>query len=298
MKKVKKASNHHVLTPYLMIFPVYSIYIIFIFFPIINTFVMSFTDYDLGTDRNFVGFKNYLLLFEDKLFLTALKNTAVYAVFTVTLQLSLGVLLANILNSKLVKCLSFSRMANYIPHITSMVAVSMVWLYLLDPMSSGIFNQLLALVGLPPSKWLSDIDLALPMIIIISVWKSLGYTMTVYLAGLQQIPGPLYEAAKIDGAGAVRRFFNITLPLLSPTTFFLLVTSCISAFNVFEQVNIMTNGGPVNTTTTIVHQIYNRAFINLQMGYASAMAVLLILITLVLTLINFKMGNRGTDLSL
>jgi multiple sugar transport system permease protein/raffinose/stachyose/melibiose transport system permease protein len=286
-----KEKNRNI-TPYLMIFPVYFIYIIFIFLPLIFRIGLSFTNYNFSDSFRFVKFDNYIKLLGDRTYLIALKNTVIYAVFTVSGQMLLGLILAVLVNLKGIYFKGFCRTVNYIPYVTSMAAISMVWLYLYEPTSNGILNTILITFNLKPLRWLNDIHWAMPSIILMSIWKSIGYNMIVYLAGLQQIPNELYEAAKVDGATGVYQFFKISVPLLNKTTVFLLVTTGIASFNVFEQVNILTDGGPVNATTTVVHQIYTRAFSTFQMGYASSMGVSLIIITLIFTFINLKYGSE------
>jgi ABC-type sugar transport system permease subunit len=175
-----------------------------------------------------------------------------------------------------------------------MVAVSMVWFWMYEP-SHGVVNKMLGLFGIQGKLWLYDANWALPAIIIMSVWKYIGYYMVIYLAGLQSIPGYLYEAATVDGASAAQKFFRITVPMLRPVTFFLFVTGMINNFNVFEQVRILTDGGPMNSTTTVVHQIYTRAFTDFLMGYASSQAFLVLTVVAFLTLIFFKYGQKGVE---
>lgn len=278
---------------YLFIAPGYLVYFAFIFIPLLVGLYYSFTNYNFYSTPAFVGFDNYVRLFHDKLFGTAVYNTFIYSLFSIFPQMALGLLLAVLLNGKLRGRL-FARVSVYIPNVTSMVAVSMIWLWIYDP-SLGILNRVLKTFGLAPVQWLYDPSTAMAAIIMMGIWKSIGYTMIVYLSGLQSIPASLYEAAHMDGATKVRQFFAITIPMLKPTTFFILVMSCINSFMVFEQVNILTNGGPLNKTTTIVHQIYLRGFQDFQMGYASAMAMVLFVITLLITLLNFRLGNKGND---
>jgi ABC-type sugar transport system permease subunit len=170
----------------------------------------------------------------------------------------------------------------------------MIWLWIYEP-ALGLLNVVIGHAGIPRQKWLYDVRLALPSVVVMSVWKEVGYNMIVYLAGLQSIPGYLYEAATIDGAGEARRFVHVTWPMLRPITFFLLVTGLIANFNVFEQVQVLTGGGPMNSTTTVVHQIYDRAFSDFQMGYASAMAVTMLVVVALVTLANFRLGDRRVD---
>lgn len=182
-----------------------------------------------------------------------------------------------------------------IPYATSMVAVSMIWLYLLDPTTGYVSKLLVALgVGSPP-LWLDDPSLALPSLIGINIWKNLGYCMIIYLAGLQGIPPELYEAATVDGAGFLQKHWKITLPQIAPVTFFVFVNNCIEAFKTFEQVQIMTQGGPVTATTTVVYQIYVRAFNDFRMGYAAAMSVVLFVIIFAVTMLNFRMFRSSAD---
>ncbi len=279
-----------------MIFPSYLIYFVFVFIPLVITVYLSFTNYDLYKTREFVGFANYVRLIHDPNFLIAAKNTFIYAVFVIIPQIALGLIIAVLLNRK-VFGQRFHRIAFYMPNVTSMVSISIVWLWIYDP-TLGLFNQALKYVGLPGQRWLFDMKLALPSIIFMSVWKLIGYNMIIYLAGLQQIPDYIYEAAKIDGASSIGQFFKITIPMLKPTTFFLFVIACVQSFSVFDQVNVMTQGGPLNATTTIVHQIFERAFSQFQMGYASSMGTVLLIICVTLTFTNFKYGNQGNDLGM
>ncbi len=277
---------------YLMVLPSYLIYLLFVFIPIVITLWLSFTNYDLYRTRDFVGFANYARLLRDPVFIISAKNTLTYALFVIIPQIAIGLVLAVLLNRKVIGQ-RFHRIAFYMPNVTSMVSIAMVWLWLYDP-TQGIINQAIKAIGIPAQSWLFDLNLALPSIIFMSVWKLIGYNMIIYLAGLQQIPDDLYEAATVDGASAFRQFLAITVPMLKPTTFFLFVIACVQSFSVFEQVNVMTQGGPMNATTTVVHQIFDRAFSQFQMGYASAMATVLLLVTIALTFTNFKYG-QGAD---
>jgi ABC-type sugar transport system permease subunit len=191
--------------------------------------------------------------------------------------------------------IKFVRACFYLPHVTSMVAVSMIWLWLYDP-TYGILNQVLTKLGFKPIMWLLNPSTAMGSIIAMSIWKSLGYNILIYLAGLQSIPNELYEAAEIDGARTMHKVRFIIIPLLRPVTFFIFITNSISSFNVFEQVNVMTGGGPINATTTIVHQIYTRAFTEFYVGYAASMAVVLALIVFTFTMLTLKLGSQSQEL--
>ena len=279
---------------HLMVAPVYIIYFLFILIPVVMTFWHSLTNYDLFNRSEFVGLSNFVRLFGDRLFLKSLRNTAFYSVGTIVPQIVMGLLLANALNRKMPGKKVF-RLAFYLPYVVSMVSISMLWLWIYEP-ATGVLNQAIRLLGLPAMRWLYNENLALPSLIVMGIWKMTGYNMVIFLAGLQQIPPHLYEAADIDGASQVRKFRRITLPLIQPTTFFLFVINTIQSFSVFEQVNIMTDGGPNDATTTIVHQLYIRGFEDFQMGYASSMGVFLLSLTLVLTVLNFRYGRQGYDL--
>ncbi len=287
----KKSKNDK--EAYLMILPAYFIFVVFILIPIGMVLYYSLTDFNMYAVPNFLGLKNYKKLFLDGEFLLSVKNTLFYAVTTLTIQLALGLFLAVLLYRKS-KAVPFFRTALYLPNVMSMVCVSMVWLWLYNP-NFGLFNNVLKLVGIAPQKWLINPKQAMLCIILIGIWKNCGYSMVIFLGGLTGIPESLYEAAELDGAGPIRRFINITWPMLRPTTFFLVVTGIVNSFAVFEQVNILTNGGPLNRTTTVVHQIYRRGFLEFKMGYASAMAVLLLIFSLVVTMLVFKFGNKGQD---
>lgn len=276
---------------YAMLLPSYTIYFVFTLLPLCCTIVYSLTDFDGFSAMNFVGGANFSRLLRDDIFLRAAQNTLVYALFTILPPIAIGLLLAVMVNGRLLFN-RFCRAAFYLPYVVSMVAAATVWYWLYDP-SSGLFNMILSALGVQPRNWLFEPGTALACVIVMSVWKVVGYNMIIYLAGLQSIPGELYEAAKIDGAGGVQRFLKITVPLLRSTTFFLFVMACISSLNVFEQVSVMTGGGPANATTTIVHQIYQAAFQQYEMGYASAMAVLLVAVTMLITLLNFRYGNAA-----
>ena len=277
-----------------MVLPTYLVYFLFIFIPVVMTIWLGFTNNDLFTRSDFFGLANFVRLFGDVVFLKALQNTAVYSLGTIIPQIVLALLLANSLNHGIPGRKTF-RLAFYLPYVVSMVSVSMLWLWIYEP-ATGVLNQTMKSLGLPAMRWLYDQDLALTSLIVMGVWKMTGYNMVIYLAGLQQIPAHLYEAADIDGASTLSKFVRITVPLVQPTTFFLFVINTIQSFSVFEQVNIMTEGGPNNATTTIVHQLYTRGFEDFQMGYASSMGVFLLGLIFVLTVLNFRYGRQGYDL--
>ncbi|MBS5523630.1 MAG: sugar ABC transporter permease [Clostridiales bacterium] len=291
MKKRHKVGGQYQNVGYLLIAPAFLIYGLFVLVPIAVTIGMSFTDFNLKT-FSFVGFQNYIDLFSDNVFVKSLLNTVLYSVITIPISMALGLALASLLNQKL-RGRGFFRTLFYMPNIFSMVAVSMAWLYLFDT-NNGILNRILDIFGIAPIGWVTSSSTALLSIVIMSVWNTTGYNMILFLSGLLSIPEYLYEAASIDGATRFRKFVNITIPQLAPTTFFVFVMACINSFQVFGQVLIVTNGGPLNSTTTIAHQIYKNGFEYYKMGYASSQAVILLIIILLITLVNFKYG-RSSD---
>lgn len=290
MKKIgkKRGKLEQQNAAYLLIAPSYLIYTFFILIPVIWTIAMSFTDYDLSK-ANFVGISNYIQLTKDPIFVKSVGNTLFYCVLAIVPAMVLGLALAMFLNQKL-KGKGFLRTLFYLPNIFSMVAVSMAWLYLYDT-TSGILNKVLKDIGMQAVPWISSAAMAMISIAIMSIWSTTGYNMILFLSGLQGIPDYLYEAASIDGATSWKKFIHVTIPMLKPTTFFVFVMACINSFQVFGQVLIVTNGGPMNSTTTIAHQIYRNGFEYYKMGYASAQAVVLMVIIFAITLINMRFGG-------
>ncbi|MBR6739561.1 MAG: sugar ABC transporter permease [Clostridia bacterium] len=291
---VSNVRRGETLSAWLMLLPFLIFFALFVIYPLVQNFIYSLTNYNFGPKHDFVGLKNYIQLFSDEWFLASLKNTVVYAFFSVIFLTGLGLVISVMLNkrSRMVKA---ARTVLILPYATSMVAVSMVWLFLLDP-TTGYINKLLIELGVSTlPTWLNDPELALPSLIFINIWKNLGYCMIIYLSGLQNIPTELYEAAEVDGASTLRRHISITLPQIAPVTFFVLITNCIEAFKTFEQVQIMTQGGPMTSTTTVVLQIYRRAFEDFRMGYASAIAVVLFGIIFIMTVINLLLFKRRSE---
>ncbi|MBQ9407976.1 MAG: sugar ABC transporter permease [Clostridia bacterium] len=274
-----------------MLSPFLAFFIFFVLYPIFVNIRYSFTDYNLNT-ADWVGLKNFLRLMEDETFRKACQNTFLYAFVSVVGLSSLGLLLAALLN-RAKKGIKALRTLFLFPYAMSMTAISMIWLMLLDP-NHGFVNKALRFMGLPAEQWLFDESLALGCLIFINIWKNLGYCMLIYLSGINTIPEELYEAATVDGASPYSRFWNITVPLLRPVIFFVFITTMVDGFKTFEQVQIMTRGDPLNATTTIVHQIYVYGFNEFKMGYASAMAVVLLVIVMTVTLINYKI-NRASE---
>lgn len=256
--------------------------------PILATLILSFADWNFIAGLNgfkWVGMANFEKLVSDATFIKSLKNNAIF-MLTVPIYMVISLTLA-ILVDKHVFAKDFFKVVFFLPYISSVVAVAIVWQALFHP-SAGPVNQTLMTLGIDnPPKWIADTDFALISVMMISVWISIGYNMIVYLAGLQSIPKDLYEAANIDGASGWSKFWRITLPLLSPTTFFLMVTGIIYTFKVFELIAVLTKGGPAQSTSVIVWYLYETAFLNLKVGYASSMALILFVIVLLITLLQW-----------
>jgi len=246
---------------------------VFTFFPIIFAFIISFYDWNLLIpDKPFVGLANYFELFEDRVFLIAIKNTAVYTLFVVPIQTFFALFLAFIMNKK-IKGRAFFRLAFYIPAVTSSVVTSIIFVWIYS--GPGLLNYLLSLIGVEGTDWLFNTKTALFAIMALNIWTTSGYFMISFLAGLQSIPTSLYEAARIDGASQWQQFWNITVPMVRPVTYFVLVLGLIGCFQVFDQIYVMSAGGPVNSTTTMSYFTYNNSFKYFRLGYGAASAVVL-----------------------
>jgi multiple sugar transport system permease protein len=254
--------------------------------PMVASFVLSFSHYEILGPVTFIGLENYRDIFtDDRLFWQSMRNTFFYVMGSVPIRLILALALAVLLNMKFRGTRIF-RTIFYLPSVTSGVAVATVWLWMFEP-TYGVINNALRAVGIPGPPWLGSLTWAMPSIIIMS-WIYIGSMMVIFLAGLQGIPRHLYEAAEIDGAGVWVQFRSITLPMLSPTIFFNLVMAIITSFQVFTNVYIMTRGGPANATLVYMLYLYNQAFRFIQMGYASALAWILFVVILLITLVQFR----------
>jgi ABC-type sugar transport system permease subunit len=268
--------------------PIMLLFLIFSFLPIGISIFLSFYRYSpLDMNAPFIGLRNYIFAFTtDRTFQTSLWNTIKYVLIAVPLNIVLTLPIALALNT-IKRLKPFFRAIYFVPAITSLVAVSLVWVYLLDP-QAGLINSLLISLGLRPHAWLGEPETALYALIVVAVWQDMGYNVIVFLAGLQTIPDTFYEAAMVDGANGWQRFQHITLPLLSRTTLFVTVLTTISYMQVFIPMQVMTRGGPLNSTRTIVLHVWDQAFQYLKMGYASSLSVVLMLMLLVITLIQFR----------
>lgn len=281
-----KYRKSEVISGYLFILPSLVIFITFMIIPIFMGLYISLTDYDGFKTMNFVGLQNYAAMFKDSYFLVSFKNNIVYTLFTVPGTMILSLLLAVAVN-KGIKGSSVFKTVFFFPYITSMVAVGIIWTLLFNP-TVGPINNFIKSIGIAnPPGWLLSTKSALPAVMIVTVWKWAGYYMIIFLAGLQGIPKQLYEASEVDGASGLTKFFHITLPLLSPTTFLILILLIINSFQVFDLINIMTEGGPGRATNVLVYRIYQEGFKYMHFGYASAEAYFLFAIILIITGIQF-----------
>jgi multiple sugar transport system permease protein len=266
-------------------------FLIFIAYPLLYAVYASFTKWNGLSDPVFNGLDNYVEMMNDRYFWQAMGNT-VFMMIGIPIGLIISLLLALALNRKM-RGTTFFRTVYYVPVISSLAAVAILWQWAFNG-DFGLINQVLALFGIDGPNWLQDASTAKPAIIIMSVWKGLGYSMLLYLAALQSVPRHLYEAAAIDGAGAFKQFRHITIPMLKPVTFFLVVTSIIGGAQIFIEINIMTpTGGPEFSTASIVWYIWQKAFNYLQMGYATSMSVVLGILVFVVTAIQFQMNRRS-----
>lgn len=260
-------------------------FLMFLLLPVAATFAISFSSWNLTDSFNFNGVDNYKELFQDPVFSQVMGNTLYFTIVSVPIGIVISLLLAVFLNQKL-RFIRFYRAAFFIPVISSMVAVSVIWQWIYNP-EYGLLNYALSWFGIDGPAWLTDPHWAMPTVILTSVWKSLGFNLLIFLAGLQSISETYYEAADMDGAKWYSKFRHITLPLLSPTTFFVTVMSIINSFQVFDTVYLMTQGGPARSTSVLVYYIFQNAFQYFRMGYASAMAYVLFFIVLFITFIQF-----------
>lgn len=292
---MKKRYLYEALSGYAFVLPFIASISIFLIGPLIYAFIISFKEFSFLNPEasRWVGFANYIKLFSDPTFKRALLNTTLYSLGVVPTQLIIALILALIVNSN-IKGKTFFRVAYYIPTVTSTVAVSVIFLYLFK--ADGLVNALLAKFGIQGPAWFNDVRFALPSIMMMAIWSSVGNYMVIFLAGLQDIPSELYEAAEVDGANKFQMFFKITLPMLRPIVFFNLVMSLIGTFQVFDQAYVVSQGtgGPLDATMTVVLDIYRTGFRDFNMGYASAMAFALFVIILILTLIQRKLFKEET----
>lgn len=264
---------------------------VFSFWPIIYSAYLSTRRWDMiAPVKPFVGLNNYRYLLTDATFHQVLRNTVVFTVATVGGTLVLGLALALLLNQPL-RGRDGAKAVLFAPSLLSGAAISIVWIYLFDP-RFGLIARMLDVVGVPSPVWLGDPKWAMPAVVIVSIWKDLGFTAVIYLAGLRTIPQDLYEAAKVDGAGPWWRFRSVTLPMLSPIVFFLGVTSLLNTIQSFDIIQVMTKGGPIDSTTTLIYYVYQQGFVAFNAGRASAAAIVLFVVMLAITVAQMRWAER------
>lgn len=293
--KVKSERSEN-LAGFLFVSPMLIGVSVLVLLPIFATFILSFSDWKFiqGIDQlKWVGFSNFKDLIEDKVFVKSLINNGIF-LFTVPICMAFSLFLAVVID-KSVYMKSYFKVAFFMPYISSVVAIAVVWQVLFHP-SSGPINQTLMSLGIEnPPLWIADPNFALISVMLIQIWISVGFNLIIYIAGLQSIPKELYEAADMDGANSWVKFRHITFPMVSPTSFFLLITGIISTFKVFDLIAVLTKGGPLHSTSMLVWHLYDTAFVNLDIGYSSAMAVILFFIVFLITILQWVGQKRWVN---
>jgi multiple sugar transport system permease protein len=284
-------------TAYLFLLPGLLVLTMFFFVPVGAALLLSFTDFDIYAiasidNLRIVGFRNYIDLFQNPLFWIALKNTFYFVLIGGPLSVATSLGAAMLLNAKGIRFKGFFRTAYFAPVVTTLVAVAVVWRFMFHA-RYGLVNWVIGLVGIDPVNWLGDPTYAMPAIIILAIWKNFGYNMIIFIAGLQNIPGYLYEAADVDGANAWQQFRNVTLPMLAPTFLFVSIITMIGYFQLFAEPYVMTEGGPLHATLSIVLLMYEEGFKWWNMGYAAAIAFVLFVIIFIGTLIQLRLQREA-----
>ncbi len=290
MRPLRKKSGWDQWRPYLYVLPSVLLLLIFYIYPILNNFYLSFFKWDLINPKQFVWLENFSALFTNTTFGTIFTNTLIYMFSSVGLTVAISLFMAVWLNRP-TKLRALVQGFIFTPHIISLVSVSFIWMWLFNE-HYGLLNYLLGYLGIENVRWLSSKEMAMPSIILVSVWKQVGYDTLMLIGGLQAIPVQLYEAASLESKRGFKIFWHITLPMLSPTLFFVLIMNLINAAKAFDTISIMTQGGPVNATNTLVFYIYQRAFSYMQIGRAAAGGVVLFIILMILTIFYFVMLNK------
>ncbi len=291
-----KKDRSNLFTLLFFVAPSLAVIVVFFFLPVLAAFMMSFTDFDIYSLGNlsyirFVGIDNYKKLLENPLFWKSLKNTFYFVVIGGPLSVAVSLGTALLLNSKLVKLKGIFRLTYFLPVVTTLVAVAIMWRFIYHP-RFGLLNYLLSFVGINPIDWLGDANFSMPAIILMAVWKNFGYNMIIFIAGLQNIPEYLYEAAVLEGANGWQQFKRITIPMLAPTTLFISIITMIGYFQLFAEPYIMTQGGPLNSTLSIVLYMYQEGFRWWNMGYSTALAFALFFIIFIVTMIQFRVQKE------
>lgn len=293
-KKTMSLEKRNTLVGLSFILPNFIGFFIFILIPVGFSLVLSFTHWDGFNEMTPVGFKNFIRIFKDRVFVASLKQTFIYVIFTVILTLIASLGLAVLLNQKL-RGVKFFRSAVFFPHVASIVAVAVVWNMMFQK-DFGPINEFLRFIGISnPPGWTASVRWAIPAVVIVSIWKDMGYYMIVYIAALQDVPLSLYEAATIDGASRWQQFKRITMPMLTPAHFFVFMMLTINSFKIFALILMMTEGGPGTSTTMISYYIYNQSFISWDYGKAGAASMILFLIVGTITLLQFRIEKKFND---
>ncbi|MCA9877617.1 MAG: sugar ABC transporter permease [Thermomicrobiales bacterium] len=275
----------------LFVAPNFFFFAVFSYWPMISNVYLSMVRWDMISPvKTFVGGANFAYLFGNDTFRTVLKNSFVFTVGAVGGALLLGLAAALLLNQPL-RGRNGARAVLFAPTLLSGAAIGIVWVYIFDP-RFGLLAQILKMIGISSPNWLTDPNWAMPAVIIVYVWKNVGFSTVIYLAGLQAIPKDLYEAARLDGAGVWWRFRSVTLPMLSPITFFLVITSLLNSFQAFDIIKVMTDGGPVNATNTLIYYVYEQGFVAFNAGRAAAAALVLFVIMFGITLLQLRQGEE------
>ncbi len=287
----KRINFRKVGSVWLFVLPALIPLIVFWIYPILRSVYISFTDWDyMSPTYNFVFLDNFIALFKDDRFYDALWNTLVFTVGTLVPTIVLGLLLA-LLMQKAFKGSGIVKFILFSPWITPTVAISIVWTWIYDP-DTGIANAVLEFLHLPALQWIKSSETAMLAVIIVTVWKSLGYAMIFYLSALEKVPGELYEASGLDGAKSWQRFRDVTLPCISPTTFFLVIITMVSSLQAYDQIQILTQGGPSGSTRTLLYMYYQLGFEEFNMGQATAVAIVMIILTVLLSTIQFTASKK------
>jgi multiple sugar transport system permease protein len=293
MRQERGLRSNENLTGWLYAAPAFLPLLVFWIIPVIFSFGLSFTNWDMMSKNiKFMGLRNYSSLLRDLKFMQVLANTFVFAVGNMAPVIILGFLLAYILCGEKRRGVGLFRTVIFSPYITPMVAVSIVWSWIFEP-RVGILNYALSLIGLPALRWTQSTGTAMLSVIIVSVWKSLGWTMVFYMEAIHRVPQSILEAAVIDGAGIFRRIFRIIIPQISPTTYFLVIISTIGSLQAYDQIAVLTQGGPAGATRTLVYYYYEEAFGNFAVGKASAVAAFIVIITVVLSIMETALSKKA-----
>lgn len=292
---VKRKFNKESATGIAFVAPALILLFVFLVIPFMLTVYYGFTDYNLlkPDEKTFIGLQNYIKLFQDKVFLKSIQNTFTFVILVVPIQVCLALGLALLINKKM-RGISIFRLAFFAPTVLSLVVVSILWSYIYNP-NNGLLNAMLEMIGISAQPFLTSPGQAMICIVILSAWQGCGFQMMIFLAGLQDIPVYLYEAAEVDGANGLQKFFNITLPGLKNISVFVSLSIVISAFQLIVQPMMMTQGGPQNSTMTIVYEIYQTGYKFRNVGYGSAMACIFTILVLVITLIQRKVTAKSNE---